>query len=466
MAGLTIKTTFAAINKLTQPITTMQGQVNKFASSARKATDGIGASFNRLKGLIAMALGGLSIGMAIKGITEFAEKGDEIERMAKVIGMSATSLQELRFAAKMADVSTGDFDTALKKMNMNLGQLRGKQGTLYTALAKTNPRLAIQLKTAKDSDSAFTLLADAIAKQPDPAKRAALAVAAFGRAGQNLIPMMLEGSAGLEKFREEARKSGLVMGDDATKAASSLADSIKRLKMQGQSLLNTVLSRIIQKIAPLVDRLLAWAQANRELIGQRIGEIIDKIADAVTKTYNIVTKLNDMMGGHLLRNLIAVVAVWKTIRLAIAAATVAQAAYNLVSKKGGVPGVPGLGNGIGINGPSAIKWGVAGAGAAGIGTALAVGGIAAGAVLGTAALGQAYAKWQNSMITDPNQIAGGNRALMSSKQMSEYDRQRAAQHVIIDFKNMPAGVQVSSSGQAGAPAATLNRGNAVRDSWH
>jgi hypothetical protein len=53
--------------------------------------------------------------------------------------------------------------------------------------------------------------------------------------------------------------------------------------------------------------------------------------------------------------------------------------------------------------------------------------IPAAIVVGTALLGQAYAKWQNSMITDPNQIAGGNKALMSSRQMAAFDAMRLAQ---------------------------------------
>jgi hypothetical protein len=91
-----------------------------------------------------------------------------------------------------------------------------------------------------------------------------------------------------------------------------------------------------------------------------------------------------------------------------------------------------------------------------------------------AVLGQKYAAWQNSMITDPNQIAGGQKALMSTKQLAAYEALKRAEgppaRVQIDFSGMPLGVTVRSSfGGAGspdvtlghsAPAATLRRGPA------
>jgi len=67
MAGLTIKTVFSAVNKMTQPITTMQSQVGKFASAANHATAGIGAGFGRLRAVIKGALVGLKFGSVIKG---------------------------------------------------------------------------------------------------------------------------------------------------------------------------------------------------------------------------------------------------------------------------------------------------------------------------------------------------------------------------------------------------------------
>lgn len=74
MAGLTIKTVFAAVNKMTQPITTMQSQVGKFASAANRATAGMSAGFGRLRGVIAGALGGLKFGRVIKDFDAIGEK--------------------------------------------------------------------------------------------------------------------------------------------------------------------------------------------------------------------------------------------------------------------------------------------------------------------------------------------------------------------------------------------------------
>ena len=140
-----------------------------------------------LKNVIAGAVAGFTVGAVIHGITEFAEKADEISKTSRALGMSATALQR-RYAAKMTDVPAENLTGALRKMNLNLGELRTRQGALYTHLSRTNPQLARQLYTTKDSNKAFMILVDAINHTSDAQERAALTVAAFGKCGQEMLP--------------------------------------------------------------------------------------------------------------------------------------------------------------------------------------------------------------------------------------------------------------------------------------
>lgn len=279
--ALSIKTIFNAIDKVTGPTKIMSGSVERFARQARNATSSIGSGFGRMKGLIAGAAVALTTGAMAKAVTDFAEKGDEISRTARIIGMSAESLQELRYAANMADISSEDLSTALKRMNFNLGELKRGSGTLYTQLKHTNPQLAIQLRSAKDSDEAFGLLVDAIGRETDVTRRAALAQSAFGKTGQAIIPMAEGGSAALAKLREEARKAGVVMSGDAAEAGAKLSDNLKRLKAQGTALANVVLGRLIAKVGPLIERFLAWATVNKDIIAQKVDRAFDRIGAAI-----------------------------------------------------------------------------------------------------------------------------------------------------------------------------------------
>lgn len=278
MAGLTIKTVFAALDRVSGPVKTMQGQVGKYAAAANRATSSIGAGFGRLKGIIGMALGGLTVGAAIHAIDAFAARGDDISDISKRVGMSAEAWQEYVYAAKLADLTSEDLTGVMQKMNNNLGQLKTGTGTLYTNLTKTNPALARQLRTVKDSDQAFSLLMDSIAKETNVQKRAALAQAAFGKSGQAIIDM----AGDLNEKRREAHAAGAVISNEDVQNAQRMHNSILRLKSSGMGLLNNVLGRIAASLAPILEKWSAWVMTNRELIGQRIDKVFDGIRSVMS----------------------------------------------------------------------------------------------------------------------------------------------------------------------------------------
>ncbi len=278
---------------MTGPVGTMGRNVDRFARSADRAGANLGASWGKLRGIITTVAMAITTGAVAKAIGDFTEKGDEVARMARTLGLSAEALQELEYAAKMADMSSEDLSGAFKKMNNNLGQLTTGTGSLYTYLKATNPKLALQLKYTKDSDAAFTALMDAISKEGDVAKRAALAQAAFGKSGQALIEM----ANGLNDARAEARASGGIISNKDIAAAEQMDAGMKRVKTSVGGFVNLILGRALNAIAPLLDRLNAWISANREIIGQRIDRAITWIADAARTAFDIWQKWHPVIIG-------------------------------------------------------------------------------------------------------------------------------------------------------------------------
>lgn len=265
---LTLQTIFSAIDRISGPtktITTKMQRLGQVSAQVGKAMAVVGA---------AGAAAGLAIG---KAAIAFAERGDDIARNAGILGLTASAYQELSYAANMADIEQEAFASATKKLNATLGQLQRGEGTLYTTLKRTNPALAKQLRTAKSTDDAFNLVAGAISKEANAQARAALAVAAFGKSGQDLIPMLED----LAKLRAEAQASGTIIPDDQIKSAEKFDDALKRLKATGLSLANTALAQVSEKLATLAARATEWMQANREIIGQKIEATINAVGKAL-----------------------------------------------------------------------------------------------------------------------------------------------------------------------------------------
>jgi hypothetical protein len=315
---LAVSTLFTALDKMTPAMNTMTRGVDRFSRNAIRSGDRIGATWNRLRGVFRGVMIAVTTGVAAKALSDFAAKGDDIADVSKRIGMSAEALQEFRYAANMADLSADDLTSILQKMNNQMGQLGTETGTLYTFLKKSNPQLALQLKNTESSEKAFSMLMEAIASETDVAKRAALAQAAFGKSGQEVIDM----AAGLNEKRREARSSGTIISNDEVKAAAEMHANLLKLKASGTGFINQVLGRAVAAISPLLDRLNAWISANREIIGQKIDAVINFIASAAKTAYDIFSKWGPLI--------LAVAAVIKVVTIATKAAAAAQLVFNII----------------------------------------------------------------------------------------------------------------------------------------
>jgi hypothetical protein len=323
----TLATLFSAVDGISGPAKTMEKNVSHMAEHSSRA-------MSALKNVVAGALAAFTVGEAIHQITEFADKADEISRTSRALGVSAENLQKLRYAAKMTDVPTEALTTAFRKMNVNLGELHTRQGALYERLKRTNPALAVQLYNTRDSGKAFNVLVDAIKHTGNAQERAALAQAAFGRGGQELLPLIMKGTVEIGKMGDQAERLGLVMSEETAAAGEKLHQSLLHISAVGQGILNRVLGKIVEKLAPIVDKISDWVMANQGLINQKIDQVFTAIGNAITIVADIWKTLNDLAGGHLARDILLIAAAWKAVAIAIAVAEVAQKAFNLLSGKG------------------------------------------------------------------------------------------------------------------------------------
>jgi len=241
----------------------------------------------------------VTTGAIAKAVSDFAGKSDEIAKTARMLGMGAEALQELRYASDIQGVGSEQLTQGFKLLNKNVGDLKAGTGSLYAQLKRTNPQLARQLGTTQSSEQAFMLLVDALDKEKDTAKRAALAQAAFGKSGQELIKVAEAGTEGIMALRKEARRFGLVSKEDA-KIAEDFQDSMTRLKMVFMGVANNLLPKLLKLLDPLIKRFTEWVVANRELIGQKvagifksIGNVIRTIGPYVKEFFNVLSWAKD-----------------------------------------------------------------------------------------------------------------------------------------------------------------------------
>jgi len=425
----------------------MGSAVSGFASAARTAFERaipggrmLSKTFSSMAGQVAignlLSRGISRIGREIaqlpKMLVDFAGTTMMIGRTAIQLGMTTDAFQRLSYAAKLTDTPVEAMEMAFKKLNMGMGQLRVGAGPLHALMAKINPALSRQLRIVKDSKGAFLLVADAMSRTKNAQTRAALAQAAFGKSGQEMIPMLLQGRAGLEKLMKEASIYGSVLDDKTIVASEHLEDTLKRLRGMFGSLKDKVLSTLVTAIGPYVDKATEWVRTHEDLIKQKIPEYIDKVVGAakwlwgaIQKVVDVWNKLNDMANGKLARDILLVYAAWKSVRLAIDLAKAAQIAFGVVSAAtgaagagGAIAGAAGAGVAETAIGAGAAKWAgrFAGGGAGAAAGVAGAAGVAAGVAVaaGIAVAGYFGVRGWLPLLKDPG---AAKRAAQTGERM-------------------------------------------------
>ena len=189
--------------------------------------------FNNLKGAVAgfgAAIAGSAIVAGLGAIVKKSiDAGGELDDLRQKTGVSASALFAIGNAAKVADVDLGTLGKGLNKFNINL--VKAAEGN--EDLARKFQSLGVNVKDANGeivpADKALKQIADRFADMPDGAKKAEIAVALFGKAGADLIPLLNQGAASLEQFKSKLTPKEF---EEFTARSDEFGESLTKLSVK------------------------------------------------------------------------------------------------------------------------------------------------------------------------------------------------------------------------------------------
>ena len=196
---------------------------------------------------------------------------DQTNDLAQRLGMSVESLQALQMAAKLSGVD--DATGALQKLTVAIGNAAESGNTeAFTKLG-----LDFQQLQAMSPEEQFKAIQSAIAGLATPAERAAAAVAIFGKAGVELLPLM---SQNLEEIEQRMRRLGAIVGEDQVEAISSMNDSLDMVKATFDGIIGTVVGNLAPVVESLAEELLGFVESFN-VANESAGGIAGVLTDAV-----------------------------------------------------------------------------------------------------------------------------------------------------------------------------------------
>lgn len=243
-------------------------------------------------------------GLAAVGIGTFVKKSldaaDAIGKTADVIGISTDALQEYRHVANLSGVATSLMESSFQAFAKRVGEAKQNTGPLITFLKKFDNQLLENIKNARSTDEALGLVFERMGQTASATDRAAIASAAFSRAGIKMVNFVKNGAAGLNKMRQEARDLGIVLNEDFIRASENANDQLEKLTRTLKTQATTAVIQFAPQIAEMAqlftEAIIDMRKAQKELAddvsidvwGENFVDVIAFAADSARAAYKVI----------------------------------------------------------------------------------------------------------------------------------------------------------------------------------
>lgn len=242
---------------------------DQLRAQAQGLTSSLGPAGAALAGLgpagLAAAAG---LGAASGAVLQFVSFSGALSDLSDKTQLSTEFLQELAFAGSVSGVSMEESAQAALILSRNIGngeEVFERLGLHLAELQRLSP------------DEQFKRVAEAIQQIPDPAEQAAAAMAAFGKSGAAILPLLRKN---FDDLTESAHRLGVVLDKETIAQGARLDDAFDVGKV--------VLKSYTAQVGSLVVAFSSVAQLAR-MVEERIraiNEEAEKIPDVRVGIFN------------------------------------------------------------------------------------------------------------------------------------------------------------------------------------
>jgi uncharacterized protein YoxC len=276
-----------SIEKLTRPIQKLKRQMSSLAREAgfKKlggAIAGVGKQFAKLALVGAVAVAGL-----FRALDRTSKTMDTLAKTTRALNFPVEEFQKWKQVSQLAGVGAENFDKSIQKLSKNIGELRLNTGTMSTILDKADPAFKKQLVNAKNNAEAFDLVIDKMRSLTSAQDRAALANAAFGRGGKELINVANLSAKEIAKLKEQVSGRGGIISSEALANAETFQDSLLLVKTAIGNIWSEIAGNLFPVVSKMMDGVREWATANKELIQVKVTDFIRGAIDAGKKMIEV-----------------------------------------------------------------------------------------------------------------------------------------------------------------------------------
>jgi hypothetical protein len=245
------------------------------------------------------AAGGVgAFGTAVAGALAAARYADELADTANKIHVTTDALQEYRYALRLAGGEEKGADQALESFSVTLGKAQEGMARAQRGFIKLGfgPEQIAAFRTSEEALTAVTLKLAEIESNP---RRDAL-ISLLGL--DSMKPLIQGGVEEMERLRQAARDSGMVMDAELVKRGAEVNDQFETLSQVVDVQLKSALVSLGPAITPFLNLLAGAAKFAGDIADQFLrieNRRLDGLRDLKVNDQEVVTRLGlKQLGGQ------------------------------------------------------------------------------------------------------------------------------------------------------------------------
>lgn len=266
----------------------------------KKALDNMqGFSSGTVLAMSAAAAGVAALSKAVSELHDITKQAaadvDEILTESMTTGLSTRTIQQLKYAENLIDVSYSTITGALRKLTQNMDAARDGNEAMAASFASLG--VAIQdgaTGQLRDVESVAYEIFDALGQIENQTERDAAAMELLGKSAQELNPLIIQGSSALKELAAEAEAAGYVLDESQLKKLGEVDDAYQKLELQ----IDATKKELAVQFAPASKAAMDTFANVTKAAGDTLARsgLVDGLADILASLTGLLEPLAELLG--------------------------------------------------------------------------------------------------------------------------------------------------------------------------
>ena len=267
-----IKKAERAFSDIRKAVGNAEGAMGKFQAGGKAAFDAVKQNAT----VFATAAGAAVVNFAIEGVQAFQQLAIEADKFASATGLAVDQASRMLEVTGDLGIDAGTVETAIGKMNQNLG----KSPDLFE---KLGVQVAYANDGTVDANETFLNTIDRLNKIKDPAERAKVATELLGKGWRDMSQLIQMGSDDLRASLAQVSSAKTITPEEAAKA-KKFRDTMNDLKDVVEDLTLAVGQALLPALQTTADKMKDVAPA-AELVGGSLEVISARMMGTPSQQY-------------------------------------------------------------------------------------------------------------------------------------------------------------------------------------